>query len=58
MAHAYNPSYSGGRDEEDWHSKPTGQIAYKIPSQKYPTQNRVGGMAQVTEGLPSKCEKA
>jgi hypothetical protein len=33
-----------------------GQIVLKTLSQKYPTQNRTGGVAQVVERLPSKCE--
>jgi hypothetical protein len=41
MAHAYNPSYSGGKDQEDY------------GSQKYPTHERAG---EVVEHLPSKCE--
>jgi hypothetical protein len=33
VAHAYNPSYSGGRDQEDCGSKP-GQIVHENLSQK------------------------
>jgi hypothetical protein len=32
MAHAYNPSYSGGRDQEDGGAKPAGQIVYETLS--------------------------
>jgi hypothetical protein len=52
VAPACNPSYSGGRDQEDDGSRP----AWKTLSWKYPTQNRPGGVAQVIERLPSKCE--
>jgi hypothetical protein len=31
-----------------------GQIVHKTLSQKYPTQNRAGRVAQVVEHLPSK----
>jgi hypothetical protein len=34
VAHACNPSYSGGRDQEDFGSKPAQQIVHKTPSQK------------------------
>jgi hypothetical protein len=50
VAHAYNPSYSGGRDQEDRGSK----IICKTLSQKYPTQKRAGGVAQVVECLPGR----
>jgi hypothetical protein len=33
-----------------------GKIACEIPSQKYPTQNRAGRVAQEVECLSSKCE--
>jgi hypothetical protein len=32
------------------------KIVHKTLSQEYPTQNRVGGVVQVVELLPSKCE--
>jgi hypothetical protein len=35
--HIYNPSYSGGRDQEDCGSKAAPQIVQKTLSQKYPT---------------------
>jgi hypothetical protein len=47
VAHAYNPSYSGGRDQEVHSCKPAW-------AKKYPTQNRAGGMAQVVVCLISK----
>jgi hypothetical protein len=31
VAHAYNPSHSGGRDQEDRGLKPAGQIDHKTP---------------------------
>jgi hypothetical protein len=34
VAHACNPSYSGGRDQEDRGSKPAGQIVFETLSQK------------------------
>jgi hypothetical protein len=37
ITHAYDPNYSGGRDQED--SSP-GQIVLETLSQKYPTQKR------------------
>jgi hypothetical protein len=49
VAHACNPSYSGGRDQEECGSKPLGQTIHKTLSQKYPTQNRAGRVAQVVE---------
>jgi hypothetical protein len=33
-----NPSYSGGRDQEDCSSKPARQIVHETLSQKYPSQ--------------------
>jgi hypothetical protein len=44
MTQAYNPSYSGGRDQEDLDSK---------PAQGYPTQYRAGRMAQVVGHCPA-----
>jgi hypothetical protein len=46
MAHTYNPSYSGGRDQEDHGSKPDGQIVLETQSQKNPSQKKAGGMTQ------------
>jgi hypothetical protein len=34
VAHACNPSYSGGRDQEDQGSKPDGQIVLETLSRK------------------------
>jgi hypothetical protein len=38
VAHAYNPSYLGGRDQEDRSLKPAWQIVFETLSQKYPSQ--------------------
>jgi hypothetical protein len=49
VAHACNPSYSGGRDEEDHVSKPALQIVWETLSQKKkkkPSQKRAGEVAQ------------
>jgi hypothetical protein len=51
LAHACNPSYSGGRQQEDQGLKPALGITSKIPNTK-----RVGGVTQVVECLPSKHE--
>jgi hypothetical protein len=34
VAHACNPNYLGGRDQEDQGSKPAGQIVHETLSQK------------------------
>jgi hypothetical protein len=34
VAHSYNPSYSGGRDQEDHHSKPTRANSSQDPISK------------------------
>jgi hypothetical protein len=47
-----NPSYSEG----SWFEVSPKQIVQEPLSQKYPTKKRAGGMAQVVEHLPSKCE--
>jgi hypothetical protein len=46
VVHACNPSYSGGRDQEDHGLKPVQQIVHKILSQKNPIQKRAGRVAQ------------
>jgi hypothetical protein len=56
LAHAYNPSYSGSRDQEDLGSRPT-QAAKVSPKSKIPNaQKRTGRVAQVVEHMPSKCK--
>jgi hypothetical protein len=54
--HAYNPSYSGSRDQEDHGSKPVWTNSLRDSISEYPIQKRAGGVAQVVEHLPSKCE--
>jgi hypothetical protein len=54
-AHICNPSYSRGRDQEDWGLKPTTtnsswDLILKIPN----TKERSVGLPQVVELLPSK----
>jgi hypothetical protein len=54
VVHACNPSYSGGRDQEDH-----GQIVQKILSLKTLHKNRADGVAQ-SEGpefKPQYCKK-
>jgi hypothetical protein len=46
VAHACNPSYSGGRDQEDHSSKPPGQIVQETLSQKKSSQKKGCGVAQ------------
>jgi hypothetical protein len=46
MAHAYNPSYSVGRDQKDHGWKQPRQIVHETLSQKNPSQKRAGGVAQ------------
>jgi hypothetical protein len=47
LVHAYNPSYSGGRDQEDHSSKPArGNIAARPYLKKTLHKNRAGGVAQ------------
>jgi hypothetical protein len=53
VAHVCNPSYSGGRDQEDSGLRPVGQIVRKTLSRKYPTQRKGGGVPQVVEALVS-----
>jgi hypothetical protein len=40
VAHAYNPSYSGGRDQEDGISKPARANIPETLSQKHPSQQK------------------
>jgi hypothetical protein len=47
VAHAYNPSYSGGRDQEDHGSKPAWANSSHDPiSKKTLHKNRAGRVAQ------------
>jgi hypothetical protein len=46
VAHAYNPSYSGGRDQEDLGLKPA-QAKFRSPYlEKNPLQKRAGGVVR------------
>jgi hypothetical protein len=59
MAHAYNPSYSGGRDQEDYGSKPVWANSLQDPISKIPNTKRAGGVAQSVgpEFKPQYCKK-
>jgi hypothetical protein len=46
VAHACNPSYSGGRDQQDCSLKPAQAKLHKTLTQKTLHKNRAGGMAQ------------
>jgi hypothetical protein len=46
VAHAYNPSYSGGRDQEDHSSKPVQTNSSRDPISKKYSQKMAGGVAQ------------
>jgi hypothetical protein len=46
VAHAYNPSYSGGRDQEDQGSKPAWASSSRDPTSKIPNTKRAGGVTQ------------
>jgi hypothetical protein len=45
MAHFYNPSYLGGRDQEDQGLKPAQANSLWDPSLKIPNTKRAGGVA-------------
>jgi hypothetical protein len=45
-AHVCNPSYSGGRDQEDGGSKTAQANSLRDPSSKKPFTKRAGGVAQ------------
>jgi hypothetical protein len=47
VAHTFNPSYSGDRDQEDDSLKPVQTNSLRDPISKHPvTKNWAGGMAQ------------
>jgi hypothetical protein len=46
MAHTCNPSYSGGRDQEDSGSKPTPANSSRDPILQTPISKSAGGVAQ------------
>jgi hypothetical protein len=45
VAHAYNPSYSGGRIQEDQGSKPVQAISSRDPISKKQSRKRASGVA-------------
>jgi hypothetical protein len=59
MAHACNPSYSGGRDQEDNGSKPAQANRSQDPISKKPITKRAGGVAQGVgpQFKPQYCQK-
>jgi hypothetical protein len=59
MAHVCNPSYSGGRDEEDHGLKPAQENSLQDPISKIPITKRAGGVAQGegAECKPQYCKK-
>jgi hypothetical protein len=60
VAHAYNPSYSGGRDKEDYSLKPAWKIVCETLSRKHPSPKiRAGRVAQGVgpEFKPSTAKK-
>jgi hypothetical protein len=52
VAHTCNPGYSGGRDQEDYSSKPAQEnrsldpISKQNNNNRKPSQKRAGGVAQ------------
>jgi hypothetical protein len=58
VAHTCNPSYLGGRDQEDQGSKPAQSNSLQASISKIPNTHtqRAHGVAQVVEHLCSKCE--
>jgi hypothetical protein len=56
MAHTYNPSYSGGRDQKDCGLNPAQANSSWDYHEKYSTKKRASGVAQVVEYPPTKCE--
>jgi hypothetical protein len=46
VAHTCNPSYLGGRDQEDQDSKPEANIPETVPPKKKASQKRAGGLTQ------------
>jgi hypothetical protein len=46
VTHTYNPSYSGGRDQEDHSSKPAWANSLRDPISKNPSQKWAGEVAQ------------
>jgi hypothetical protein len=59
VTHAFNPSYSGGRDQEDLGLKPPGQVVPRELILEKPITKRVGGTAQGVgpKFKPQYCKK-
>jgi hypothetical protein len=57
VAHACNPSYSGGRDQEDCSSKPVWVNSSRDPILKNPLQQRAGGMVKALSSSPNTAKK-
>jgi hypothetical protein len=59
VAHACNPSYSGGRDQEDHRSKPARENSSQSPILKNPLPKRAGRVAQGVgpEFKPQYCKQ-
>jgi uncharacterized protein YaiL (DUF2058 family) len=53
---ACNPSYSGGRNQEDYGLKPAQRNNSQNPISKIAKTKEAGGVAQVIDDLSSKCE--
>jgi hypothetical protein len=49
VTHSYNPGYSEGRHQEDHSSKTAQAKSSRDPILKSPSQERVGGVAQVVK---------
>jgi hypothetical protein len=56
VAHACNPSYSGGKGQEDCGLNATKANSLSDPISKNPSKKKVGWLTQVIEHLPSKHE--
>jgi hypothetical protein len=59
VAHAYNPNYSRGRDQEDHGLKPAWENISWDPISKNSSQKRAGGVTQCVspEFKPQYCKK-
>jgi hypothetical protein len=55
VAHSYNPSEPGGRDQKDRSLKPAQASSLRDPISKNPSQKRAGGVAQGEGPLGSMC---
>jgi hypothetical protein len=54
VAHAYNPSYSGGRDQKDCGSKQSQANSLQYLSEENPSHKRAG---RVVQGVGPEIEK-